>query len=563
MHAAEMLGQILSTAYGPRGMDKMIIPPPPQKPIITSDGFLILKDIDILHPGAKMIQDLAYRQAQEAGDGVITVVILAGELLKRASSLIEQKLHPITVITGYLLALERALEIVQKIAIPVGTQDTQTLIKVASTAAGTKSTGLDPKKLGECAYRAVSTVNEYTSGKPVLDKHRIMVFKKVGGSNNETRLVKGLVFDHALIHPQMPKKIKNAKIALLRRQRYNPPLEIKKKWDYLIPKEIIVNDPEYLRKFYDERKQLITGQVDKIVKAGANVVVTIAGCDFPQASLLARHGIQTIIRVADEGGIGRLEKATGGRSVVDPDDLTPEHLGYAAVTEEKQVGEDKIFIVDGCKDPKSVAILVQGTIQSIVDQAEIAVNHAIAASYDIQVDPRIVGGGCSVEAELAYQIRKFAPTVEGRQQLAVYAFAEALEGVVKALAKNSGLDPTISTLKLRTAHSEKRVWTGLSLENKDVQDMVKLDVIEPAFVKEHALKSAVEAACLVLRVDEIISGRPEPKEIPGQIPGYGKLSLGPKPLYPSAGPEDIPDETKKAIKKAKYIKSPTWRPPFP
>jgi chaperonin GroEL (HSP60 family) len=542
---------MLKTSIGPRGQCKLIWQAPPMLPKITSDGKSIFTYLGTLHPAANILRDLAFAQAA-IGDGVLSTVVLAGELLKQAKRLLDLKLHPSIIVKGYLLALHHALETLDRLAIPATWEDRDLMFKVAATAGGTKAAGLETRKLAEAAATALQHVVELRNGKPIPQLGSICVLKKVGGSIHETRLVRGMVFDRPLLDPTMPRQIQNPRIAILKCG-----LEFRKWHEQPTPLKVQVK-PGEMKKLLDTRWQMATDQVNHIVNAGANVVVTKHGCDPPQTALCAQHGIQVITRVADEGGVGRLAKATGGQAVTMLEELAPEHLGHAAEAKEVQWGDSKLFVIDGCRDPRAVTIVVRGAVESIVDESERALDSALAACSAIVKDPRVVGGAGAIEAELARHLRSFALTRSDTTQLAVLAVANALEELVAALAENSGFNPLDSVLAMRAAHNNGGRWLGLDLWNHGLQDAVQVGLIEPVLIKESVLKSAVETACQVVRIDKILAAFQALKYFPEEIPG--PPDLGPRPVTQAS---DLPEETKKRMKQAPRVRVPGMRQTSP
>ncbi len=496
MMAAITVAEMLRTTYGPRGMDKMLVDTLGDI-TITNDGATILDKMDVQHPAAKMLVQIAKGQDEEVGDGTKTSVIFAGELLKAAEDLLAKDVHPTVVINGFKKALDEAIKYAEKIAKPVSLDDEETLKKIASTALTSKAVHGVKEKFAEIAVKAVKQVAEERKGKIYVDLDNIQIIKKHGGSLADTRLIYGIVLDKEVVHPGMPKRVENAKIALI-----DAPLEIEKTE---IDAEIRISDPEMMRKFVEQKENLLKEMVEKIAAAGANVVICQKGIDDVAQHFLAKKGILAVRRVK-RSDMEKLERATGGKIVSNIDDLSPEDLGHAELVEERKVGEDKMVFIEGTKDPKAVSIIIRGGLERIVDEAERSLRDALSVVADVLRNPKIVYGGGAFEAEIAKHVREFSTHVSGKEQLAVQAFAKALEGVISALVENAGLDPIDIISDLRQAHSkEDGVKYGVNIFTNKIEDMEKLGVIEPLAVKTNALKAGTEAATLILRIDDIIA----------------------------------------------------------
>ena len=498
--AARIISEILKSTLGPRGMDKMLIDSLGDI-TITNDGAAILDEIDVEHPAAKMMVEVAKAQDDEVGDGTTTAVVLAGELLKHAEELLAQGVHPTIIVSGFRKAAQKARELLHEIGKPVSLEDRETLKKVAMTCMASKAVGGAREHLADIAIDAIKQIVEKRGDKLVADVDQVQVIKKEGKSLLDTQLVRGIIIDKEVVHPGMPKRVENAKIALL-----NCPLEIEKtEFDA----EIRIRAPEQMKAFLDQEMRILKEMVDKIKAAGANVVFCQKGIDDVAQHFLAKAGILAVRRVK-KSDMEKLSRATGARIVTNLDDLKPEDLGYAELVEERKIGEDKMVFVEGCKDPKSVAILIRGGLERMVDEAERAIHDALCVLADIVEVPKVVGGGGSIEVELAKRLRDYAPELGGREQMAVEAFADALEIIPKTLAENAGLDPIDVMVALRHAHTEagKETW-GVDVFETDpkkaVKDMFELGVIEPVKVKEHAVKAATEVACMIMRIDDVIA----------------------------------------------------------
>mgnify|MGYP000722275982 CR=1 FL=1 len=494
--AAKIIGEVLRSTLGPRGMDKMLVDSLGDV-TVTNDGATILKEIDVQHPAAKMLVEAAKTQDNAVGDGTTTVVVLASELLRKAEELLDQNIHPTLVVSGYRKAAQQALEELNSIAREVNREDEEVLRKVASTAVRSKAIAAAREKILDMAIKAVKTIAEKRGEKWVADVDLIQITKKAGGSFTDTRLINGLIIDKEVVHSGMPRRVDNAKIALL-----ECPLEIEKTE---ISAEIRIRDPTQMKAFLDEEAKMLKEMVEKIKGVGANVVFCQKGIDDMAQHFLAKQGILAARRIK-KSDMEKLARATGGRIVTNIDDLTPKDLGEAEFVEERRVGDDKMIFVEGCKNPRSVGILIRGGFERFVDEAERAVHDALSVVADVYEEPKIVPGGGAVEAELARRLRTYAAKVGGREQLAIEAFADAIEVVPKALAENAGLDPIDIMVDLRAKHEKPDgLGWGVDVFAGKTADMWKQGVVEPKTVKEQAIKSAVEAAAMILRIDDVIA----------------------------------------------------------
>ncbi len=493
--AAVLIAEIVKTSLGPRGMDKMLVDSLGDV-TITNDGATILKEIDVQHPAAKMMVEIAKATDSEVGDGTTSTVVLAGALLQRAQELIEKEVHPTIIVDGYRKAANKAIEILNEIAIKVDPNDRNWLLKVAKTAMSTKMVSRDAEYLSNLVVDAVLQVAEKKDGKLKVDVDAIKVEKKPGASIRDTVLIRGVVIDKEVVHAGMPKRVENAKIALL-----NTPLEIEKtEFDA----KINITDPTQMKAFLDEEARMLKEMVEKIKSVGANVVFCQKGIDDLAQHYLAKAGILAVRRVK-MSDMEKLAKATGGRVVTSLEDLTPQDLGEAALVEERKIEEDKWVFVEGCKNPKSVTILVRGGGQRVVDEAERSVHDAIMVTKDVLEKPAIVAGGGAPEAEVAKRLREWAESLPGREQLAVSKFAEALETIPLTLAENAGMDPLDTQVELSAAHGQGKIWAGIDVMNNKIGDLYEKEVFEPLSVKEQVIKAATEAASMILRIDDVIA----------------------------------------------------------
>jgi thermosome len=492
---AKVIAETMRTSLGPRGMDKMLVDSFGDI-VITNDGATILKEMDVEHPVAKMLVEVAKAQDEEVGDGTTTAVVLAGELLARAEELIEKEVHPSIVIEGYRKAAREAIKILDNIAVPVDPTKKDELAKIARTALVSKLVGEYADFISKLVVDAVLKVAEKVNGQWRVDLDDIKLEKKEYGSILDSRLIEGVVLDKEIVHPDMPKLVRNPKIALL-----DAGLEIEKtEFDA----KLNIESPEQMRAFMEQEEKMLKDMVEKIAATGANVVLCQKGIDDLAQHFLARKGIVAVRRIK-KSDMDKLAKATGGRVVSRVDELSAADLGTAELLEERRVGEDKMVFIEGCKNPKSVSILVHGGTQRIVDEAERSFKDAINVVKDILVEPKIVAGGGAPEVELALRLRDYAKSLPGKEQLAVEKFADALERIPMQLAENAGLDPIESIVSLRAAHKDGKKWEGVNVLGYSLGDMWAENVFEPVVVKKQVIKSAVEAACMILKIDDIIA----------------------------------------------------------
>jgi len=504
--AAKAVADIVRTTLGPKGMDKMLVDSIGDI-TITNDGVTILEEMEVEHPAAKMMVEVAKTQNEEVGDGTTTAVVIAGELLKRAEELLDQEIHPTVIIKGYQLAKEEALRVLEEIATPINLNDEETLKKIAITAMSGKTGKEAAPKIAELIVKAVKMVVEERNGKLYVNKDNIKRVKKHGASALETELINGIVIDKEFVHPQMPKIVHNAKIALL-----DCPLEIEKTET---DAQIRITSPEQLQAFLQQEQRMLKEMVEKIAKTGANVVITEKGIDDLAQHYLAKKGIVACRRVK-RSDLEALAKATGGRIVSNLEDLTEKDLGFAEVVEEKKIAGEAMTFVRGCKNPKAVTILVRGSTEHVVDEIDRNVEDGIGAVVSALESGKIVPGAGAIEAELARRIREFAEKFSGREQLAIQEFANALEIIPRTLAENAGLDPIDMLVELRAAHEHGKINYGIDVFEGKVKDAIEMGVIEPLKVKTQAIKSASEAAEMILRIDDVIAASKIGKEKEGK-----------------------------------------------
>jgi thermosome len=522
--AAKIIAEIVKTSLGPLGMDKMLVGNFGDV-TITNDGATILKELDVQHPAAKMLVEVAKAQDNEVGDGTTTAAVLAGELLIKAEHLLDQNIHPTIIISGYKKASDEALEVLEKLGIPVDIDDEKKLFDVALVSLETKGITGAREHFAKLAVKAVKQVAETTDGKVKADIDLIKVLKKQGKSLDETEFVKGMVIDKEAANPQMPKLVENAKIALL-----NAKLEIEKtEFDA----KINIESPEQMQMFLDEEERIMKEMVDQIAKSGANVILSEKSIDDLVLHFLAKKGILAVKSVSSSD-MEKLAKAVGGQIMATAKDLTPEVLGHAKTVEEVKVGEDKLLYIRECKNPKAVTIVVRGGAEHVLDEAERSLHDALCVVRNVVEDGKIVAGGGSPEAEVAKELRRFAVKVGGREQLAVEAFAEAVEEIPLTLAGNAGLDPIDIMVALRSKHEgADGAHFGVDAFSGKVKDMLEMKVVEPLRVKLQVIKSATEAANMILKIDDLISskgtkGPPMPK---GGMPPGGMGGMGGMPPY--------------------------------
>jgi thermosome len=516
--AARAVAEAVRTTLGPKGMDKMLVDSLGDV-VITNDGVTILKEMDIEHPAAKMIVEIAKTQDDEVGDGTTTAVVLAGELLKKSEALLDQDVHPTVIASGYRQAANKAREILNNLAFDVSVKDEQLLKEFAITAMTGKGAEAVGEKLADLIVKAVKAVVD-ESGKVDIDD--VKVEKKVGGTIGDSELIQGIVVDKERIHPNMPKTVKNAKIALL-----DCPLEIEKTE---IDAKIEITSPDQLQSFLDQEEKMLKDMVDKIKKTGANVVFCQKGVDDLVQHYLAKAGIMAARRVK-ESDLKKLAKSTGARVSTSVDELAKSDLGDAGLVEERKIGDENMIFVEKCKDPKAVSMILRGGTEHVVDELERAVHDALRVVGVVVEDKKYVVGGGACEVELALRLKDFASTVGGREQLAIEAFAEAMEVIPRTLAENAGLDPIDTLVSLRSKHEGKNGMktAGINVFTGDAVDMKKEKVVEPLRVKTQAVSGASEAAVMILRIDDVIAasklsgGRGGPGMGPG---GMGEMDMG-------------------------------------
>ena len=515
--ACKIIAEIVKSSLGPRGMDKMLVDSLGDV-TITNDGATILKEIDVQHPAAKMLVEISKTTDNEVGDGTTSVVVLAGALLANAESLINQNVHPIIIVDGYRKAAKKAKQYLEEIADVVTANDKSILQKIAKTSMQTKLVRKDSSHLAELVVKAVTAVSEQEGEKFVVDIDDIKVEKKAGGSIEDCKIIEGIVLDKEIVHGGMPKKINDAKIALI-----NSALEISKTET---DAKINISNPQQMKAFLDEENRMLKNMVDKVIASGATVVLCQKGIDDMAQHYLAKAGILAVRRVK-ESDLTKLSKATGARIVSNLDDLFEKDLGTAGLVEERKIEEDRWVFIEECKHPKSVTLLLRAGSQRVVDEVERSVHDAIMVVRDVMELPSIVAGGGAPETYTASKIRSWSKSLEGREQLAVEKFADALETIPLILSENAGMDPIDTLATLRSKQSKGEKWTGIDVMKGHVGNMKSSDIIEPLSVKNQIISAAAEVACMILRIDDVIattkSAGPPPGAEGGMPPGMGGM----------------------------------------
>src|SRR3989337_3923133 len=515
--AARLISEIVKSSLGPRGMDKMLVDSLGDV-TITNDGATILKEIDVQHPAAKMLVEISKTTDNEVGDGTTSAVILAGALLENAESLLDQNVHPTIIVDGYRKAAKKAKQFLQEIAETVTANDKTILNKIAKTSMQTKLVRKDSDQLADIVVKAILEVAEKEGDKYTVDIDDIKVEKKAGGSIKDSVIIQGIVLDKEIVHGGMPRKISDAKIALI-----NKALEISKTET---DAKINISNPQQLKSFLDEENRMLKNMVDKVIGSGANVVLCQKGIDDMAQHYLAKAGIIAVRRIK-ESDLTKLAKATGARIVSNLDDLFEKDLGTAGLVEERKIEEDRWVFIEECKHPKSVTLLLRAGSQRVVDEVERSVHDAIMVVRDVMELPSIVAGGGAPETYTASKIRSWSKSLEGREQLAAEKFADALETIPLILSENAGMDPIDTLATLRSKQSKGEKWTGIDVMKGHVGNMKSSDIIEPLAVKNQIISAAAEAACMILRIDDVIAttksaGTPPGAE-GGMPPGMGGM----------------------------------------
>ena len=507
--AARAISEAVKSTLGPKGMDKMLVDSMGDV-VITNDGATILKEIDVEHPAAKMLVEVAKAQDEACGDGTTTAVVLTGEFLKGAGELLEQNIHPTVINHGYQLAAKKAVEVLNKLAITIKTTDTAALKDIAKTSMASKGANAEKDILAEIVVDAAMNVAEKRGTKTFVDLDNIQIQKKQGGGINTTEIIEGIILDKERIHEGMPAMVKNAKIALI-----NVALEVRKTE---VDARIQIQDPTQLQAFLDEEESMIRKMVEKIIASGTNVLVCQKGVDDIVQHFLAKAGVYTVRR-AKKSDMEKLAKATGAKIVSNLDDLSKNDLGNAGIVEERKIGDDKMTFLTNCKNPKAVSILIRGSTEHVSDELERALHDALSVVKGAIEDGKITPGGGAAAIEIAMTLRDYAPTVGGREQMAIEAFADAVEIIPKTLAENAGLDPIDMILEARNAHSKGQKHAGINVLEGKIGDMIKLKVVEPLCVSLQEVLAASEAATMIIRIDDVIASKGGGGGAPGGMPG--------------------------------------------
>jgi len=504
--AAKLVAELVKTSLGPRGLDKMLVDSLGDV-TITNDGATILKEIDTQHPAAKMMVEISKTIDTEVGDGTTSSVVFAGALLEKAEKLLEKDVHSTVIIDGYQAASEKALELLAKLAKTVKPDDRESLIKIAKTSMQSKLVSEDSAPLSKLVVDSILKIAEKDGDKYSIDLDNLKVEKKAGGSIDDTSLINGIVLDKEIVHSGMPTKAENAKIALV-----NAALEVEKTE---MSAEIRISDPTQMQQFLEEENKMLKSMVDKIHNIGANVLICQKGIDDISQHYLAKHGVLAVRRVK-ESDMTKLAKATGGRISTNLDDISADDLGSAEIVQQKKVESDKWVFIEGCKNPRSVTVLIRGGSQRVVDEVDRSLHDALMVVKDVVENPSIVAGGGSPEAYLAAELNEWSSSSEGREQLAIKQYAEAFESIPLTIAENAGMDPIDTIITLRANQSNGKQTVGINAKESKIGDMFRLDIVEPLVVKEQIIKSATEAACMILRIDDVIavSGGPSAGGMP-------------------------------------------------
>jgi len=493
--AAKLVAQLVKTSLGPRGLDKMLVDSLGDV-TITNDGATILKEIDAQHPAAKMMVEISKTIDTEVGDGTTSSVVFAGALLEKAEKLLEKDVHSTVIIDGYQAASAKALELLAKLAKSIKPDDHESLIKIAKTSMQSKLVSEDSVPLSKLVVDAILKIMEKDGDIHSVDLDNLKVEKKSGGSIDDTALINGIVLDKEIVHSGMPTKIENARIALV-----NAALEVEKTE---MSAEIRISDPTQMQQFLEEENNMLQSMVDKIHSIGANVLICQKGIDDIAQHYLSKHGILSVRRVK-ESDMTKLAKATGGRISTNLDDISTNDLGSAEIVQQKKVESDKWVFIEGCQNPRSVTILIRGGSQRVVDEADRSIHDALMVVKDVVEKPSIVAGGGSPEAYLATELNEWAGSYDGREQLAMKQYAEALETIPLTIAENAGMDPIDTIIALRANQSSGKQTMGINAKEGKIGNMFSLDIVEPLAVKEQIIKSATEAACMILRIDDVIA----------------------------------------------------------
>jgi thermosome len=493
--AAKLVADLVKTSLGPRGLDKMLVDSIGDV-TITNDGATILKEIDVQHPVAKMMVEIAKTIDNEVGDGTTSSVVVAGALLEKAEQLLNKDVHSSVIVEGYQAAAEKTLQLLSQMAKTIQPDDKASLLKIAKTSMESKLISEDSGILSKIVVDAILSIATKKEQEYTVDLDNIKVEKKAGESIEDTSLIRGIVLDKEIVHSGMPTKIEKPKIALI-----NAALEVEKTE---MSAEIRISDPTQMQMFLEEENRMLKTMVDKIHEIGAKVLICQKGIDDIAQHYLAKYGILAVRRVK-ESDMTKLAKATGGRVSTNIDDLSPSDLGYADIVQQKKIESDKWVYIEGCRNPQSVTLLIRGGSQRVVDEADRSIHDALMVVKDVIEKPSIVGGGGAPESFVASHLKDWADSFDGREQLAIKKYAEALESIPLTIAENAGMDPIDTMVALRSQQSQGHKWTGIDAKKGKIADMFSQDIVEPLIVKEQIIKSATEAACMILRIDDVIA----------------------------------------------------------
>ena len=504
--AAKLVAELVKTSLGPRGLDKMLVDSLGDV-TITNDGATILKEIDAQHPAAKMMVEISKTIDTEVGDGTTSSVVFAGALLEKAEKLLEKNVHSTVIIDGYQAASEKALELLTKLAKTIKPDDHESLIKIATTSMQSKLVSEDSVPLSKLVVDAILKIAEIDGDAYSVDLDNLKVEKKAGGSIDDTALINGIVLDKEIVHSGMPTKIEKSKIALV-----NAALEVEKTE---MSAEIRISDPTQMEQFLEEENRMLKSMVDKLHTVGVNVLICQKGIDDIAQHYLSKYGILAVRRVK-ESDMTKLAKATGGRITTNLEDISANDLGHAELVQQKKVESDKWVFIEGCKNPRSITVLIRGGSQRVVDEVDRSIHDALMVVKDVVEKPAIVAGGGSPEAYLAAELNEWSGNSEGREQLAIKQYAEAFESIPLTIAENAGMDPIDTIITLRANQSSGKEAVGINAKESKIGNMFSLDIVEPLAVKEQIIKSATETACMILRIDDVIavSGGPSAGGMP-------------------------------------------------
>ena len=512
--AAQQVAEQVKSTLGPKGMDKMLVDSLGDV-TVTNDGVTILEEMSIEHPSAKMIVEIAKTQEDEVGDGTTTAVVIAGELLKNAESLLDQNVHPTVITKGYRIALEKAIKILNSMSEKVSIEDTKLMIDIVGTAMTGKGSEYAKEFLSEIIVSAIRSISEEKEGKIIINKDDIKLETKVGASVECTEIVKGIILDKERVHTGMPQTVKDAKIALV-----DSAIEIK---NTEIDAKIQITDPSQMQAFLDQEETMLKKMVQKVIDSGANVLICQKGIDDVAQHFLAKNGIYAVRRVK-KSDMEKLVRATGANIITNLEDLSKDDLGHAGLAEEMKVGDEKMTFIKKCENPKSVTIIIRGGTEHVAAEVKRAIEDAIGDLASALRNGSVVGGAGAPEAEVSKGLKEYAKSFSGREQLAITAFANAMEIIPKTLAENAGLDPIDVLTEMKAEHQKGNKWAGIDVFSGKVVDAWEMGVIEPLQIKTQAISSAAEVAMMILRIDDVIAGSGSGSGgMPEMPPGMGGM----------------------------------------